>query len=202
MGLFDSVFGGGGADEAKGIINSAVAAGESSVNTGIARSRAERSVILASINRQISEAKILGRYSSRMEDAGAFSALRNRAAGERRQAEAAGGIGGPGAIRLSAADRNFLATAMDASQTADLRRRQTTMQYVQQLTGQAGQITTAGSSAELSAITGLAGARIDAATRLSQSIMEAESQKFAAITGAIGMGIGGYFAGGTGEAAA
>lgn len=199
MGLFDSIFGDGGVKEAKGLYDKASREGKSEMDSSISSARAERSAILGALNRTISEARILGRQSDRMEDTGNFTAVRDRAAAVRRRGEAGAGLGGAGALQLSAADRGMIATAMDASSSAELRRRKATLDVIGSLQTQAGQLSVAGSNAEISAVTGYASQKIDAATRLGSAIIEAESAQRAAMMSAVGGAISGFAMGGFGD---
>lgn len=188
MGLLDDIFGGdSGLSEARGMVNQATTEGQSIVSAAAGRARAANSVVLQGIQRTIEEARIFSRMRDPIAAAGRRQALRGRAAAAR----PTGGIGGPAAMRIGVGDDLAVAAAMSGETSERIQRTQMSIQMVSQLLGMQGEITSAGTNAELAAFSSLAGAKIGAAAELGRALMEAKAQRAASMFSAAGGAIAG-----------
>lgn len=191
MGLFDAFFGGDAVGEAQESVRRESARGTALVREATDRASAERARALGPIFREMETLRALRDFRDPLARTADLEGVRGQAAGTIRAAQRAAGLTGAPGAALAEAEGRFLSEALDARSSARIRRFESTTQLLAGLAGTAGQITTAGSNAELAAISGIADRTIAAAAAIGQSAIAAETERFGAVFGAIGAAVGG-----------
>jgi len=205
MRLFDSVFGdvGDEVDEANKNTQAAIDRGRGRVDSSIARSIAERGALKSMVNREIENARALGRSRDNLEVEASTAGVRARVNAERAAAlGTAGATGRTAALGLNQAEK-AVGEVLSVEKSARLRRSVASSQSIGQFISQLGQVSQVGLSAELQAEAEQSRSEVEAVINMGQASIEAASRKGAAIRGAIAGavtlasgGAGGVIAGG------
>lgn len=195
MALFDALFGGDAAEDAAASVRQAEQRGRADIREATSRAAMERARSLGPLYREIQTLRAIRNFQDPLANRANLEAVRSRAGAETRAVQRAAGLTGAPSLGLSPAGANFVSSALDAQSSARIQRFQSTTQMLAGLTSTGAQITAAGSNTEIQALAGLADRSIAAAAALGQANIAAESDRFGAIFGAIGAGIGGAAAG-------